>query len=85
MLPLAAVVLLAACSTKDCRCYVLESCTAVRISKTRVDKDMPCRELGYDKPHPSDGSFRYCTDWDTAEISDRDIARMFDNENDNKN
>lgn len=72
--------LAAACSTKECRCYVLESCRAVRVSKTHIDKETPCRELGYSTPHPRDKSYRYCTDWDTAELSDNEIGRMFPEE-----
>lgn len=67
----------AACSTKPCRCYLLESCGSVRVTQTHIDEGTPCRELGYDKPHPRDSSLRYCTDWDTSEIDYHDIINMF--------
>lgn len=77
-----AIVAMAAggCGTKECRCYVMEPCRAVRVSKTHIDKETPCRELGYATAHPRDNSYRYCTDWDTAELTDKDIGIMFPEE-----
>lgn len=77
ILILISIATLAACSTKPCRCYLLESYGSVRVNKTYIDEETPCRELGYTTPNPDDSSFRYCTDWDTAEMSHYAILDMF--------
>ncbi len=72
-----AALLLASCSTKPCRCYLLDRWGAVPVSETYIDHDTPCSELGYSRPNPDDSSFRYCTEIDAPLIDTMDIVRMF--------
>lgn len=74
---LAAILLLASCTTKSCRCYKLEQWGNVRVSETYIDENTPCSDLGYDYPNPDDSSFRYCVDIDYPEIDTMDVVRMF--------
>lgn len=72
-----ATLLLASCSTKSCRCYLLTRWGSVPISETYIDKSTPCSELGYNNLNPDDSSYRYCTEWDDPEIDTMDVVRMF--------
>ena len=72
-----ALLLLTSCSTKPCRCYLLERWGSVRISETYTDPSTPCSELGYDRLNPDDSSYRYCTDIDAPELGRMDIVNMF--------
>lgn len=69
--------LLASCSTKPCRCYLLERWGNVNVSETYIDPTTPCSELGYSHPSPDDSSFRYCTEIDEPEMDTMDVVRMF--------
>ncbi len=64
---------LAGCSTKECRCYVVERWGNVVIKTTYTTPSTACSRLGYDTPHPVDSSFRLCTEidepeWDYGEL-----------------
>ena len=73
----ATVLLLAGCTSKSCRCYLLDRWGAVPITETYIDEGTPCAELGYDHPNPDDSSFRLCTEWDDPMIDTMDVVRMF--------
>ncbi|MBP5516870.1 MAG: hypothetical protein J6X86_07980 [Bacteroidales bacterium] len=68
---------LVGCEAKECRCYLLERWGNVRVSKTYIDNNKSCDQLGYDTPHPVDSSFRYCTDYDAPEIDTMEVVWMF--------
>ncbi|MBP5548792.1 MAG: hypothetical protein J6X58_07895 [Bacteroidales bacterium] len=74
---IAGLLLLSSCSTKPCRCYLLEKWGSVRVSETYIDPSTPCGELGYSNINPDDSSYRYCTEWDDPEIDTMDVVRMF--------
>jgi hypothetical protein len=74
---IAATLLFASCSTKPCRCYLLERWGNVPVSETYIDRDTPCSELGYSRLNPDDSSYRLCTEIDAPLIDTMDIVRMF--------
>ena len=76
-LTIVATLLLASCSTKPCRCYLLTRWGNVRVSETYTEPATPCSELGYSRLNPDDSSFRYCTEIDVPEMDTMDIVRMF--------
>ena len=71
------LLLLSACSTKPCRCYLLTKWGNVPVTETYIDKNTPCSELGYSKMNPDDSSYRYCTETEDPEMDTMDIVRMF--------
>ena len=73
----ATLLLLTSCSTKPCRCYLLERWGSVRVSETYIHPQTPCSELGNSRPNPDDSSFRYCTETDIPEMDTMDIVHMF--------
>lgn len=79
-----AMLLIAACNPKECRCYKLERWGNVRITSTYIDNHKSCADLGYDYPNPDDSSFRFCTDIDAPLLDTMDIVRMFWKQGKNK-
>ncbi|MBP5327005.1 MAG: hypothetical protein J6Y98_03730 [Bacteroidales bacterium] len=71
-----AVLLLSSCSTKPCRCYLLEKWGSVVVSTSYIDKETPCSELSYHRPNPEDSTYRHCTEIDSAEIDPSDIEAI---------
>lgn len=77
ILVLGVLMALSSCSTKPCRCYLLERWGSVRINTVYIDDDTPCSDLGYNHVNPDDSSFRLCTDMEDSLIDYADIVRMF--------
>lgn len=77
IIPILLLLLVTSCSTKPCRCYLLERWGSVPVTKTYIDKNTLCSELGYSQLNPDDSSFRYCTEIDDPEMDTMDIVRMF--------
>lgn len=68
---------LSACTTKSCRCYLLERWGNVFIGETYTTPGTECSELGYSTMNPEDSTYRYCTDMDEALYDTIEIVRMF--------
>jgi hypothetical protein len=64
------------CSTKPCRCYLLEKWGSVVVSTSYIDKETPCSELGYHRPNPEDSTYRHCTEIDAPEIDPSNIETI---------
>lgn len=73
----AVALLFGGCSTKACRCYLLEKWGNVVIEEVYTDGERDCGELGYSVMNPNDSSYRHCTETDVELMDTMDIVHMF--------
>ena len=80
-----AVMLLASCSKKPCKCYLYNQWGTIVFQDAYIDKNTACAELGYSTMRLQDSSYRYCTEADEPDMDYGDVAHMFDgSQNGNK-
>lgn len=70
--------LLSGCGKKSCKCYLFDQWGTVHTSKTYIDEDTPCADLGYSTMRLQDSSYRLCTEAYEPDMDYGDVAHMFD-------